>query len=78
MKFSPKQNLTQKSKAKQDIFTADDDEFGDWLRDEYSAVDVFRFTENDRANVLDEWIAVCRERACVELMEEYELVEKEI
>ena len=57
---------------------ADDDEFAEWLRDEYTAIDVFNFTEEDRANVLDEWTAVCSERASVELMEEYELVEKEI
>ena len=64
------------SKTKQNI--DDDDEFAEWLRDEYTAFDVFRFTEDDRVNVLDEWTACCRERACVDLMEYYELIEKEI
>lgn len=57
---------------------ADDDEFAEWLRDEYTAIDVFNFTEDDRVRVLDEWTACCRERACVDLMEYYELIEKEI
>ena len=79
--LSEKQMESRLRERASDIFK-DEDEFSEWLHDEYTISDIFNMNEEEKDQVRQKWGEACLESAQDELISgydaEYELVEKEI